>query len=164
MPATPLPTSSRFIALETTKVYYLPTLASTARVPTRSEINAGTDLTGEIVDWSGWTSRTNYVTTPSLATRFQAKLADTEEAEDSSLSFAGDLGGDDVRGVLERGDRGFIVFADGGDVTAYLADVFPVEVSAISSDRVMSGREFRVRIDFSMIEIPAFGITLPATA
>jgi hypothetical protein len=166
VPATPITVSERFVALETTKVIFLPTVADTAfpRVPTRAEIDAGTDLSGEIVDWAGWTVRTNYITTPSLSTRFQPKLADTVEAEDSSLTFAGDKSGDDVRGLLASGDGGFILFADGGDVTGYLADLFPVEVASVSAVRQISGQEFRVRADFSQIQVPSLGITLPATA
>lgn len=166
MPATPITTSERFVALEVTKVIFLPTVSDTTfpRVPSRAEINAGTDLSGEIVDWAGWTTRTNFITTPSLSTRFQPKLADTVEAEDSSLTFAGDLGGDDVRGVLDSGDTGFILFADGGDVTGYAADLFPVTVAAVSAVRQISGQEFRIRVDFSQTQVPSLNITLPATS
>ena len=161
MVATPIPTSTRFVALENTTVYYLPTIAAGTYIPTRTEINGGTNLTGEIVDWSGFSSKTNFIDTPKLTTRFQPKLADTEVADDSSLTFAGDKAGVDVRTVLSRDDTGFIMICDGGDVAANKADVYPVEVASVTPVRAISGTEFRVRVDFSITHPPALHIAIP---
>ena len=55
MPA--LNKSTRFFQPEVSQVHFLPTIAAGTLIPTRAEITAGTNVTAEIADLSGWQVR-----------------------------------------------------------------------------------------------------------
>lgn len=161
MPATPLPATERFFAPEISKVYFALTIADIA-TPTRAEINAGTDLTEEIADISGWSVTTGTIPTPGMS-RFTKQIAGRTTAEDSSITFYADLGGDDIRTILARGDRGYVIFCDGGDVTGNLADVFPVVVKNVGKVRTMADQAHQLTVGFAISQVPAEDVVLPAT-
>jgi hypothetical protein len=158
-----IPVSTRFFQPGIVKVYYLADIAATNLTPTRLEITGGTNLTPELDDWTGWSYSTTFIETKDAASRIRPKLAGAVSLDDSSMTFNGSVDGEDVRTVLTRGDTGFIVICDGGDVTAYPAEVFPVEVGSIVPVRSLDSASFKVRIDFGVTNIPQT-IVLPATS
>lgn len=156
-----LPATERFFAPEISKVYFALTIADIA-APTRLEINAGTDLTEEIADLSGWSVTTGMIATPGMS-RFTKQIAGRTTAEDSSLTFYADQGGDDVRTILARGDRGFIIFCDGGDAVGNLADVFPVLVRNVGKVRTLADQASQLTVGFAITGVPAEDVVLPTT-
>jgi hypothetical protein len=163
MPATPAPTTTRFFHVGETVVYYLPAIAAANLVPTRAEIDAGTDLSDEIADISGWMLQGAEIETPDLGSKFNKKIPGRTSVDDSSLTFYADQRGVDVRSVLPRGTNGFIVFADGGDVTGALADVFPIRVRSVGKVRSVGDEAGRLTTSFSVTKQPAEDVALPAT-
>lgn len=160
MPATPLTSSERVSALGGLEIVFIPTIAAATHIPTRAEINAGTDLTGEVAEWEGFTTTSTTIDTPDL-TSFVGKLPGRTEAEDSSISLYADRAGDDARSILERGTTGYIAFMDDGDTPASLMDVYPVQVNTLAKVRSMDDATL-LRVDMSMVAVPAENITIPA--
>lgn len=160
MAATPITATTRYFDVNTTKAYWVPSIANKA-APTRSELNAGTDLTPEIADLSGFSVSAEEIETPDMNSLFTSKIGGRTTAEDSSLIFYGDINGQDVTDLLSRGDDGFVVWLDGGDVTANKMDVYPVRVRSISRQRSLSDAA-RVLVEFSVTSEPAEGVAVPA--
>lgn len=160
--ATALATSERFFAPEITKIYWLPTIAATNLVPTRAELDAGTDLSAEIADISGWQVQGSAIETPDLGSRFTSNIPGRTSAPDSSITFYGDLAGVDIRGELSQDDNGYIWIADGGDVEAQLADVFPVRVNSIGKMRSVGDAAFQIVVSFTITAEPAVDTAIPA--
>lgn len=160
MPA--LPTSQRFFAPEITKVYWLPAVAASNLTPTRAEITAGTDLSGEIADIQGWVVEGGAIPTPDLGSRFIASIPGRTSVQDSSLTLYADEAGVDVRTVLAQGDNGFILFADGGDVAGRPADVFPVRVNSVGKMRSTGDQASQITVRFNITAEPATDVDLPA--
>lgn len=158
-----LPESDRFFAVEISKVYWLPSIASSMLLPTRLEIAAGTELAQEIVDMSGWDPVPNAFAVNTLGSRFSPSMTGRTTMGAATIVFAADLGGQDIRQVLDVGDAGFVMWCDGGDVATYPADVFPARVSAISPVRTVSEQEHRLTVSFSIPNRPR-NIVLPAAA
>lgn len=158
-----LPASERFFAPEISKVYLIPAVASETAV-TRAEITAGTDLTGEIADVSGWSVTGQMINTPDWGSRFISQISGRTSAENSSITFYADKAGVDIRTVLSRGDRTHILFCDGGDVTSYKADLFAVEVTSVGKVRTGSDGALQITISFAITRVPTEDLTLPATA
>ncbi|HKN38789.1 MAG TPA: hypothetical protein VJ456_06750 [Acidimicrobiia bacterium] len=156
-----IPVSTRFFQPGIVAVYHLPTVAGTN--PTRLEITAGTDLTTELDDWSGWSYSTTFIETKDASSRVSPKLAGRVSLDDSSMTFNGSQDGDDIRSVLEIDDQGFILICDGGDVTGYKGELFPVSVGAVVPVRSLDSSAFMVRIDFGVTNLPRT-VTLPATS
>ncbi len=155
--------STRFFQPEVSKVFFLPTIASAVLAATRAEITAGTDVSGEIADLSGWQVRADMIATPDLASRFVSQIAGRTKAEQSSITFYADKTANDVRTVMPRGQVGYIVFMDGGDVaTTGKMDVYPVEVAAVGKARSTGDQALQVTIDYAITRPPAEDVAIPA--
>jgi hypothetical protein len=150
MPPTPLNPTSRYIAPEVTKTYWVPTIANLAS-PTRPELNAGTDLSAEIAGMTGWEISADRVAVPDLGTRFTGRISGRVNPGDAQIVFYASQDTADVRDLLSRGDKGNIFIADGGDVAGQKARVFAVEISAVTPTTDVAGSEStRVMVDFSI--------------
>lgn len=162
MAATAISPVNRYWPVGTTKWVWVPTIANYTVAVTRSEINAGTDLSGEIADLSGWTVSSNQIDTPDVNSRFRSKIPGPIEAEDSSLTIYADPSGSDVRTLLPRDASGYIIRMDGGDVAGRKMSVYPVKVA--SQNKLMGTEEEAARIEvaFTITRQPAEDLTIPA--
>lgn len=161
MAPTPLSSTIRYIPPEVTKIYWVPTVAD-INAPTRLEIDAGTDLTGEVAGVSGWEVSADRVAVPDLGTRFTGRISGRVNPGDAQLTFYASQDTADVRDLLARGDTGYIWIGDGGDVAGQKARVFQVEVSAVTPTVDVAGSEAsRVMVDFSITRV-AEETTIPA--
>ncbi len=161
MAATPITASTRYINPGTTKVLWLPSVAN-KNAPTRAEINAGTDLSGEIADNSGWTTTSNQSDAPDMATRFTSKVAGRITAEDSTLDMYASVNGVDARSLMSRDTSGVVAWMDGGDVAARLMDLFTVTVSSVGKPRSVGDEPARIKFSFAITSIPAENVAIPA--
>ncbi|TKG58898.1 phage tail tube protein [Prauserella endophytica] len=160
--ATPaLSTSTRYFDPEVTKCYFVPTIANKTS-PTRVEMDAGTDLTDEIADLSGWMVAGEAIPTPDLGSRFTSNIPGRTQAEDSSLTFYSDQEGVDVRAVLPRDTNGFVVWLDGGDTPGNKMDVFPVRVLSNGKQRNLQNEAAKIQVQFAITSQPAENVTVPA--
>ncbi|NCT90254.1 hypothetical protein GXB85_04705 [Cellulomonas sp. APG4] len=162
--STPLPTSNRFFAPEISVVTFVPTIASAALAYTRIELDAGTNLTQEIADLSGWQLTGGEIPTPDLGSRFTSSIPGRQTADASSLTFYADLAGDDVRTVLTQGLNGFMIFMDGGDVPTQPSDVFPCRVNTVGKVRSVGDAAHQLTIGFTITRKPAADVPIPAAA
>jgi len=156
-----LAATTRYFNAGTAKIHFLPTIAAATKVPTRLEINAGTDLTNEIADLSGWLITSGTIATPDLGSDFEENMPGKIKVDESSLTFYADIGGADVRTVLPRLTNGFILVADGGDAGGRKADVFPIRVGSVGKIRSIGEDAARLTITFGITDKPAENITLP---
>ena len=161
MAATPIPTSQRFFQAGVVGIIFVPTIASTTLVPTAPEVTAGTDLTKEVTDWSGWTVSTAFIETKDASTVLRPQLAGAVTFEGSSLTFNGSKNGTDARTIFTRGASGYIIIGDAGVATGKKADVYPVVVGAVAKLRNIDSDNFKVRVDFGITAVPAEDITMP---
>lgn len=161
MAATAITASTRYFDPETTKVYFVATIADKTS-PTRLEIDAGTDLSPEIADLSGWVIGGEDVPTPDLGVRFTSNIPGREAADDSSLTLYASEDGVDVRATLPAGTNGFIVWLDGGDVAANKMDVYPIRVRSVGKMRNLSNEAAKIQVQFSITSKPASDVAVPA--
>lgn len=162
MPTPALTASTRYTSIGITKVYYLPTVASTSFIPTRTEMNAGTDLSPELADWTGWMVEGAQINTPDLSTVFESTISGRVSAPKSSLTFYASTTGVDVTSLLPRTTTGFILWLDGGDISGHQMEVYPITVMAngIDRDNKMTKADV-VKIDFAITRQPAQNVTIP---
>lgn len=157
-----LPESERFFSPEISRIYFALAIANILS-PTRAEITAATDVTPEIAAIEGWNVQTGMIGLPGMS-RFTRQISGRTTAADSSLGFWMDRGGLDIRTVLARGDRGFVIFCDGGDEPGFLADVFPVEVRNVGKVRTLADQGAQLTVGFAITQVPAEDVVLPAAA
>lgn len=160
MSATPITASNRYYRQGVSKVLWVPTIATLAS-PTRSEINAGIDLSLEIQASSGWDVTGNTEDTPALGSAYIGKVPSTTTSSDSSLTFYSDSTSVDVRSLLVRNSQGNIIWMDEGDVVNYLMDVFPVRVTGAPKQRDIAATAL-IMINFAVLREPAENVAIPA--
>lgn len=162
MAATPITASKRYINPGVTKIVWADDVAD-KNSPTRSEINAGTDVTREVQNADGWVTESDNVETPDLDSEFTGKIPGRTSAEDSSLAFYASEDGSDVRGLLSRGDAGYVMIFDGGDVAGRKMRVFPVRVSSVGMPIDVEGGDAAVvNVAFAITSVPAENVAVPA--
>lgn len=159
MPASPLNASERFSALGGLEIVFVPTLADPAS-PTRTEINAGTDITSEVMEWEGFTTSTESIETPDL-TRFVGTIPGRITAEESSVTLYADRSGEDVRAVLPRDTTGYLLWMDNGDTPASLMDVYPIQVNSLAKVRSMEAATV-LRVSVAITREPSEDVVIPA--
>ena len=147
---TPIPTASRYFNAGTTVIVFIPTIASTALIPTRAEITAGTDLSNETADVAGWKVGSGKIVTPAMGSEYDSNINGKTTVDDSSITFYADVTGEDVRTILPRNTEGYIAIMDGGDVPTQPMDVFKVRVMANGKTRSVGEEAARIEVPFSI--------------
>lgn len=162
MAAPQIDQTEKFVHAGITTIYFTPTIAD-VQAPTRAELDAGTDLTREITAASGWQVSSARVTYNPLHTKFTPSIEGRISVEDSSLTLPQDLTGTDVRAILPRGTRGYIVIMHGGDVVDSPMDVWPVAVSSLGKNVSTEGTEIAsIVVSFAIVDEPAEDVAIPA--
>lgn len=156
--------SKRFFQPEVSKYYWLPTIAASTLIPTRAEITAGIELSDEVADIAGFTGTQNFFEAPDFGHRFVPKMAGRIQAADSTITFYGSEDGKDIRDTLARGDRGYLVLMDGGDVELSLMDIFEVQVGSLNKQRSTNEQAFQIQVAFGITRPPAEDVPIPAAA
>jgi hypothetical protein len=162
MPATPLNIAEKFSALDGLELVWLPLIAATTLIPTRAEIDAGTDLTTEIAGWDGFEVDPQDIETPSLA-RYTGTIPGRIQITPGVLRIYADRGADDARDILSDGTVGYLAWFDSGDVAAEKMDVWPVQVNRLSKARSMEDATL-LSVRFSHPRLPVEDLTVPAYA
>ena len=159
MPPAPLTPTLRYFPPGVRKTYWMLTTANYL-APTRAELNAGVDLTAEIMAMSGWSVSSDTVDTPDMASRFTSQIPGRTNASGSDITCYLSSNSTDVRSVLPRDQAGYIVQLWEGDVTGQKMDVFPVKVTTQAVDTTVDDPG-QVTISFSVTKIPATNLTIP---
>lgn len=160
MAATPLAATDRFFAKKVTKIVYVSALANKS-APTRSEINGGKEMSGQVSEVNGFGTTGNLIDAPDYGTTFTSKIPGPTEAPDSSLKLYQSRDTNDIRRLLPRGTTGYIIIMWGGDVPTQLMDVFPVTVSAVTKS-IPNNAAADVTIAFAITSEPAEDVVIPA--
>lgn len=161
MAAPAITASTRYTSRGTTKVYWVPTMASYTS-PTRAELNAGTDLTPQLMDSSGWAVSSEQIETPDAASRFTSKIPGAISADDSSLTMYASKNGVDARSLMPQDATGFIVLLLGGDTVGNKMDVWPVTVASVAKQISLTGSDAdTLLISYSPTAVPAQNVTIP---
>jgi hypothetical protein len=160
MPATPITPAIRYYRAGVTRVYFCSTIANKS-APTRAELNAGTDLSGDVAAINGWEPTSNFENAPDLLSTFVSKVASSVEVGDSSLGMYASSNSVDARGLFPRGTTGFVVMLDEGDANPKKMDVFPVTVASAPKQRDI-GAVAQIVVSFAITSAPAENVTIPA--
>lgn len=159
MTATPLRPATRYYPPGTRQVYWVVDIASVT-APTRAELDAGIDLTGEIAAMSGFSVSSATISVPDLATRFAPDIPGQITAASSSITFYASEDSDDIRSVLPRDQAGFVVVLWEGDQAGRSMDVYPATVTSVPKD-VTETNAGQMSVDFAITSVPAENVEIP---
>lgn len=160
MTATPLNPTARYIPPGVRQYYWVPTVADKT-APTRSELDAGTDLTSELAQIAGFQVTSDTVDAPDAGSRFTSKVSGRTTVADSSIDLYTSDDSDDARSLLTRDLAGFVVIFPEGDVPAQTMDVFPVTITSASILPSLTDAA-QLEVQFVITSIPVNNVTVPA--
>lgn len=165
MVATPINPSVRYSALGDLTVLFVPVIAASTLIPTRAEIDAGTDLSAELMEPpTGFRYVAGDIEMPGLQ-RVTGTLAGRITFEESSMMLYADRGGDDVSDVMPADTTGYILLMDTGDTPTELMDVWQVKVKTCSRQRSTdTATMWMVQFAFPSGRLPAEKVVIPAAA
>jgi hypothetical protein len=163
MAATNISAATRFTSRGSTVIYWLTTIASPTTAVTRAELDAGKNLSPQIMDGSGFTVSSNQIDAPDMATRFTSKIAGSIEAEDSTLTMYASKTGVDARQLMAQDTPGYIVILYGGDVAGQKMDVWPVTVASVAKQISFGGDAPDTLVfTYSPTAVPTSTLAIPA--
>lgn len=162
MPTPAITPALRFMRSGTGKCYFVPTIAAATKIPTRLELNAGTDISGDINAFSGWMVQSGFIDAPDYGSRFVSKIPGRINADDSSVTMYESSNNVDSRSLLPRDTSGYLVFMDGGDVAGQKMDIFPIKVGSNTAQRSVDDEPALREITFAVTSVPVENATIPA--
>jgi hypothetical protein len=150
---------ARVIPNEVTQVVFVPVVEDDDLVPTVTEIEAGTELTSELVTLDASTTG-NTVPTPSFASLFETSISGTVSATFTAEFYRDDE--DDVAwDALPRATRGYFVIArfgfsgtDGAPAAGDEVEVWPILITARSALSLTNNEVQRFGIEASVFQEP----------
>jgi hypothetical protein len=162
MAATPITVTVRYTPPGRRKYNWLTAVAAyPGGAPTRAEINAGSDLSGEIVEVNGFELTGDSADAPDLGGGFVAQVPARVSASDSEIVFYASSNSNDIRTVLPRGTAGYILVLPEGDVPTQKCEVWPATVKSMFIDGSVEDPG-KVHVQFSITRIPVQNLTIPA--
>ncbi len=161
MPAPAISAATRYTSRGTARWYWVVTIANPAS-PTGAELNAGTDLSPEVMDSSGFGVEADQIATPDVSSRFTRKIPGNIEADDSSLTMYQSVTGSDARALMPQDTAGFVVVFPGGNVAGRKMHVWPVRVASVKYQYGTNGSDpDTMVIKFSSTAAPSENVTIP---
>jgi hypothetical protein len=142
----------------TTRVFFATTV--TLNAPTAAQVNAGTELTDDISEITGFVFSNNPIQTPDLGTKFVSQIPGEDSTEDSSLVFYETAGDSTIKDALPKDENGYVIILPEGSAgaspaAADLVEVWPVTISSVS-------RRYSAGNEAAMFEVK-FATTSPPT-
>jgi hypothetical protein len=131
------------------------------RLPTRAEMNAGIDLSAEVLSMTGWALTAAAVETPDMGSRFVSMVPGALTSSTNDIVFYLSQNHNDVRTLLTLSLTGFVIPLWEGDVPGQAMDVFPVTVMSLATDPSVTDPA-QITVSFAASRIPAIGITIPS--
>lgn len=164
MPAPNIAPVSVYTSRGKTRVLWVEDFAN-YNAPTRTEIDAGTDLSTIICDYDGFKVKSSQIDAPRLSDLYTPTVSGEQKTDDSALTCYMDQEGADARVLMPQDEEGYIVWMYGGDVAANKMDIYPVQVSALNHMPSIKGNEpDQTEFQFSVKNIPARSKAVPAYA
>lgn len=160
MPPSQISAYSAYYQPGVTRVYVVTTMSNYLS-PTRAELDAGLDVTRQVREINDFKYEADVLDRPDYASTFNSTVGGRTKAGNPSLAIYAAKNGVDARSTLTFGYTGYIVLLDGGDVTGYKMDVWPVQVIAKPKNRGDSD-PLTIMYQFSIPNPPAEEVAIPA--
>lgn len=151
---------ARFFRRGVSQIRFLPAV-SNAALPSSGEISAGTDLTPEVADISGYMLENKPIETPDLKTTFDTQINGPDQTADSKITFYDQDNSATIRVALAKGANGFILLAPYGMGTGKRAEIWPVRSTGVNDEWDLGAKAAHYVVGFAVTALPTQTATLP---
>lgn len=157
---TALTPTARYIPAGVTRYLWVPTIDDIS-APTLAEISAGTDLTAEVAEATGFSTESDQVETPDYGSRVKAKIPGMITLADSTLKLYTSKTATDARTLLTQDLAGFVVICPAGIATSGKMNIFPATVASSTIDQVAPGDVATMTVGISVTGQPELNVAIP---
>lgn len=152
---------ARYMQKGTTKLYFVPTIASATLAPTAAEVNAGTNMTPQINEITGFSFANDTIETRDMSSTFVSNIPGEDAAEDSSLVFYEDKTSNPIKTAVAKGTTGYVCIffkgtAGASPAAGDVCDVWPVQVAANVRQYTAANEAAMWRAEFAVTATPGF--------
>lgn len=157
---------SRYFRRGTTKIYFVSTISNTAS-PTVAEMAAGTELTCEVAEISGFAFQNSPIDVPDMCAEFVKKIPGEDTADDSEMTFYEDDTSNPLLTTLAKGNQGYVVFFPYGiggasPVAGDDCEVWPVSVAKTTREWSAGNDPARFMSTFTITGVPGLASQVKA--
>lgn len=153
---------ARFFRRGVSKIAFVATIAD-IQTPSKSELDAGVDLSESVAAISGFSITNAPIATPDLETSFDAQIDGPDTAGDSALTFYDDDMDDEIREALAKGTPGFVVLYPYGKAAAKRMEVWPVKSTGVNDEWSLDAVAAQTVIGFAVTSRPNQDAVVPTT-
>lgn len=150
----------RYFARGISQWFFLPSVSNPA-APTSSEITAGTEITDDMAEISGWDFQSNPIKTPNLKDAFTPQIPGEDTVGNSEVTFYDRNPSSDIRTLLPKGTTGYILMMPYGDTATRRAETWHVEVQSVSGIFSVGNDPARFKVTFGVLDPPEQEAVLP---
>lgn len=161
--------SVRFMQKGTTRIWFVPTIASPTGIPTVAEIGAGSEITKDIAEISGFMFSNDPIDTPDLESTFTTSIPGEDKSDASSLTYYDRklLANNPAKTLMPKGTVGNIVImpygtAGSSPAIADETDTWPVQVASVSRSYSAGNEASKYTISFTPTERPTLDAAITA--
>lgn len=155
----------KFFRRGKTKIFWVPTIASAALVPTTAEVNAGTDISCDVAEMNGFSFANSPIPTPDMCSTFTTSIPGEDTADDSTLVFYEYSDTNPLHATLAKGTAGHLAIFYKGTAGATpaigdKAEVWKVTSTGPSREYSAGNDPARWSAKFTATKAPNFDATL----
>lgn len=153
----------KYMRRGTSRFFFVPTIAATTMIPTRSELSSGTEFSAFIAAMDGWTVANQEIDTPDMADTYDSTIPGSDKADSSSFTFYEDETAADLESIFAKGTTGYVVILRKGDIPGNNSmDVFPIRVASQSPQYTADNEAAKFMATCSITSRPLQGAAVPA--
>jgi hypothetical protein len=147
---------ARFYRRGVSKVYFLPAVVSVIGSPTAPEITAGTQLTNDVAEISGFQLTNSPIPTPDLQSTFTKSIVGEDTTDTSIITFYDTdvTSPTPIRTALIKGAAGFIVLMPYGNTTGKRCESWPVRSTGVADEWTVGNDPARFQVSFAITDVP----------
>ncbi len=156
----------RFMQKGTTRFFFVPSLAAQA-TPVDDEVNAGTEVTPEVADVTGFSFVNQKIDTPDMSSTFDTSIPGSDQPDDSSLMIYERKGAasNPILAALAKGTAGYMVifpFGCAGDdpAAADKCDVWPVTIAGNNRAYNAGNEASKKNVQFNITGRPSVNVAV----
>lgn len=153
---------ARFFRRGTSKIFFLPAVATPATGPTSGEITAGTDLTIDVSEIAGFSLTNAPIAVPDLSATFTKSINGEDTTDTSSITFYDqNTTSNAIRTALAKGSIGYVVLMPYGNTTGKRCEVWQVTSTGVNDTWTTGNEAARFVASFSVNAVPVQNAVLP---
>jgi hypothetical protein len=147
----------------TTKMYFVATVAAPAAM-TVAEVTAGTHLSPQIAEVSGFTFSNNPISAPDLDNAFVSQISGEDTVEASSTTMYDLSDNTTIKDALAKGTTGYVAIYHSGIAGALPAaveeyEMWPVEIASNSRMYTAGNEAAQYMVGWTLTGPPVDGVT-----